>query len=219
MKKISKKLICGVGVFIGLVLVVWAGFSILKNFEFDVEVEETYEGRNHFFEVPEDYKSHLLIFPETVLDEMKIEKYAYEYIALPLTSSYDIYLEYTLEDELFDEEIQRLEDISVSYEGNTQKIVKMEQGEYDVYITSYMKNCAYEYALVDTANRKIVCIYTQLHEPSGEKVPQEYLVDLNTMEKEVGERFSVYYFKMMGNEYVLPTISGTEVKSTWYSNE
>ena len=144
-KKANKKLIWGVGIFIGLVLILGVVFAFFINMDWDIKVEmNEYKGRDAYFEVPEDYNSHLLIFPETVSDEMSIEKYAYESIALPFSSSYDIYLEYTLATELFDEEIQRLEEISVSYEGKTQKIVKMEQGEYDVYITSYMKDHAYE---------------------------------------------------------------------------
>ena len=224
MKKSNKKnvlitFVCAILSMIFICGICVVGYYFLKPETNVIEGEQYYKGRNAYFEEAEDYCSHLLVFPSSDVD-MNIQNYYYEKTFTIFLSSYDIYLEYSLDEEAYQKEKQRIENIAMQYKGIEQKAVNIENvSSYTVYVTSWIEERAYEYALLDDDNKKIVCVYSQLHEPKTAVIPAKYMLDINAANTALAEKFSIYYFKGSGNELILPQLSGDEIKSTWFPNK
>ncbi len=130
---------------------------------------------------------------------MQIEKYYYKDAVLPFDNAYDIYLEYSLAAKEYEAEKKRISELSLSYKKQQNKAIKVEGASpYDMYVTSWYENRAYEYALLDDENHKIVCIYSQYMELNGSVVPEKYRVDVDVVKKAVPNKYSMYYFKTGG---------------------
>lgn len=203
MKKLSKKaektlIICTIlGVAIALIVLV--AVIIFNPDIYVTEQVEDYKGRNAFFEVREDYFSHLLIFPESSADKLNIEKYYYKSQSGLFDNTYDIYLEYSLDDEEYEAEKKRISELDLSYEKQNNTAVKVENAStYEMYVTSWYATRAYEYVLLDDENRKIICIYSQLGDPNNSVIPEKYRVNIDEVNKSVSSKYSMYYFKTLG---------------------
>jgi len=188
-------MVLGAMIFSALILL----YFIINPEGHTMERPEDYKGRDAFFKVENDYFSHLLIFPESGSDELQIEKYYYKDAVLPFDNAYDIYLEYSLEAKEYEAEKKRIRELSLSYKKQQNKVIKVEgASSYDMYVTSWYEMRAYEYALFDDENHKIVCIYSQLGDPNGSAVPEKYHVDVDVVTKAVSKEYSMYYFKTGG---------------------
>lgn len=153
----------------------WAGvvsetYLVLTNVE-------DYQGREKFFEEEYvGYWSRLLIFPESNTENINIEKYYYERDYLSLDPIYKIVLVYTMNEEEYQNEKERLENIAVTENGNVKKISYIPDGfQYPAYVAAYEKGRVYEYALTDDNERRIVCVYYQMEELDENTIGADYM--------------------------------------------
>ena len=162
---------------------------------------ETYDG---------DIDSGLMIFPDTVRDDMKVNSFESSF----KTGLFDTYgylvLDYTLEEEQFTEEVERLKGLEATLENHdgkayTNKVMYAEEEySYPAYITIDGYTNTYEYALIDEAQCRIICVYHAYITP--EEFPYEdYLKLEKSCYDETGtlDEFSMYSHSFDGgNSYV-----------------
>ena len=182
MKK-SSKIVClilaAIIIIFSIVLMVgkklWT--SVVSETHLVLTNAEDYQGRKKFFEEEYvGYWSRLLIFPENNAENINIEKYYYERDYLSLDPIYKIVLIYTMNEEEYGHEKERLATISVTENGNVQKISYISDGfQYPAYVAAYEKGRVYEYALTDDNERRIICIYYQMEELDEDTVGADYM--------------------------------------------
>lgn len=203
MKKLTKKaemtlIICAI-LGIGIIMIALFAVIVFNPTIYTTEQTVDYKGREAFFEVREDYFSHLLIFPESNSDNLNIDKYYYRSESGLFDNSYDIYLEYSLDDDKYEAEKKRISELALSYKEQRNIAVKVENASlYEMYVTSWYAGRAYEYVLLDDENSKIVCIYLQLGTPNSSIIPEEYCVNIDVVNEAVSTKYSMYYFKTLG---------------------
>jgi hypothetical protein len=139
-----------------------------------------------------DYHSYLLIFSEKVTEDMKVEKYYY-HESPSLNILYTIFLEYTLESELFDKEKTRLSELKMSYNGEEKDILSIDTGSSDknCYLSIYDEYGNYEYAFTDDATHRIVCVFTQYD--GFDRVPEELQLTSFNLAKDQWESDKIAY--------------------------
>ena len=182
---------------------------------------EEYKGRAAYFEdESEGFYSHLLIFPEKELEGMEIKKYYYSEEVSLFDNFYSIYLEYTLDDENYQKEKERLGNLSMEYKGKQQYIEQIEHENFDaVYVAAWSEMRTCEYALLNEENNKIVCVFSQISELDNSVIPEQYLLDKDVMKDKFGEYFDIYYFKDGAGTYVMPELGSDELKRSWIPME
>lgn len=133
----------------------------------------------HISEEKEGIFSGLKIFPLELTEEMHNISYIYECENVAFNNGYFIYLEGVWSEEAFEQEIQRLRSISLSYREESKKIIyDAKTFAYPAYITVFddAEGCM-EYALVDEENKRIVYLYCQFQEHLLEsKVDKQYIL-------------------------------------------
>lgn len=159
-----------------------------------VEGADNYKGRTDICK--DDYLySHLLVFPEADTKGIQVQEYYYECEEF-IDNSYNIYVKYTMEKDVYEKERERIADISMTYKDRNQVITKVDgASEYTAYVASWDMDHTYEYALFDDETSSIVCVFTQHDEANNELIPKKYHLDENIMKESVGDDFNVYYFK------------------------
>lgn len=141
--------------------------------------------------------SLLMIFPEDVKDSYMVNQYYYCCGSAGLDNMYQMVLDYELPKDEFEAEVERLSKLSVEYNGQTQSVIyDTTNFQYPAYVTLFTKHSDYEYALIDEANNRIICILSCLEDIETLPVEKEYLpVDKEAYADEKGwYGYSMYHF-------------------------
>lgn len=158
-----------------------------RNFSGHLEMEES------------DLFSGVLIFPETISEQMEDVIYVYECGSLVLDNNYFIYLECVFDKEEFEKEAERIKKLSVTYNGETKNIIPEENAfEYPAYVSVYDEELLHmEYVLLNESEGKMVYVYSQLNPDSDEKIAQEYRKKENVdFENAVlNDGYNMYFFE------------------------
>lgn len=105
----------------------------------------------------------LALFPKAITEQYKVDSFYYYCSSQSLDTMYQIYLSYTLPPEDFRAEIERFDEMHFSFdgaEGGTRQYDDV-AFNYPAYVLSFReKHSTYEYALVDEANCRIICVYS-----------------------------------------------------------
>ncbi len=154
-----------------------------------------------------DLDSNLSVFPDTITDEMIVKNFESSLtIGLFDTDGY-IFLEYTLDKANFEKEVARLQNLHAkieNYDGEiyTNKVMYSEEEyAYPAYITINGYADTFEYALIDEANCRIICMYLAYY--NGDGFPyEEYLkLDKSCYEDYDNlDEFSMYTHTFDGGE-------------------
>lgn len=155
--------------FLGLIF----GLESLAN-DTDVRNDISQYDKSYYIETyGGDLDSKLTIFPDTINDHINV----LEFGSAMTTGLFDTYghiiLEYTLDDEDFTAEVNRLSSLALTitnYDGETYtNYVKYQEGTYfyPAYITIDGFGSTYEYALIDEENNRIICVYLAYLDSSG----------------------------------------------------
>ncbi len=154
----------------------------------------------------EDFKgySNLEIFPKDLPDSMNIENYYYFYQDTFLDATYQIFVEYTLTEEDYWNEVQRLSQIGEQNVEEVHRIVYDTQNfNYPAYVTVFENNLTYEYALLIEDQHKIVCVFTQFANRKDIGFDPAYLPDdfQSPGDPEVNTLggYNIYYFQLDEN--------------------
>jgi hypothetical protein len=154
----------------------------------------------------EDFKgySNLEIFPKDLPESINIENYYYFYQDTLFDATYQIFVEYTLSEEDYQAEVQRLSQIGEQNGGEAHRIVYDTQNfNYPAYVTVFGNNLTYEYALLIEDQNKIVCVFTQFANRKDIGFDPAYLPDgfqspgdpqVNTL-----GGYNIYYFQLDEN--------------------
>jgi hypothetical protein len=106
--------------------------------------------------------SHLMVFPD---DVDSIEYYSYKSSSKGLDNSYDIEMRAIYDESHFFEELNRLEKLSLSNNGETNYIIKdLEVIGQSNYVAVFNHNHTYEYVIIDNESNQITYIYKQFEE-------------------------------------------------------
>ena len=121
--------------------------------------------------------SFLYVFPEKINNPDKVKSYYYYCDNKGLfDNDYQMYLESEFSEDEFKEEVKRLSEIKVKYEGDENSIVYNNNDfKYPAYVAIKDKDCTYEYALVDDENNRVMYVYTRFMYESDIKFDKEYL--------------------------------------------
>lgn len=171
----------------------WGAETIVRNdiSQYDKNYYmETYRG---------DLDSTLSIFPDVISDTMNVRAFESSFtVGLFDTYGY-ILLDYTLNENAFEEEINRLNSLEMeikNYDGESYiNEVQYSKDDYfyPAYITIDGYRNTYEYALIDEENNRIICIYLTYLDDSG-FTHNEYLkLDRSDYESEDSlQKYSMY---------------------------
>jgi hypothetical protein len=137
-------------------LLFWGGSS----FETDsLEEYGVYQGHVEVEEALTEQYSSLLIFPKTLTPEMTVNDFYYACSTKGLDNSYQLLLDYQPPADKFQDEVERLRALSVSYNGETHRaIYDTENYPLPAYVTAYTKSGNREFALIDEKNHRIIAI-------------------------------------------------------------
>jgi hypothetical protein len=103
--------------------------------------------------------SQLLVFPERIAEEFKVNKYYYRCSAFGIDNTYQLILDYQLPPDAFEDEIGRLGALSITYKGEVKYVKEdSENFPYPAYVTMFTKHGDYEYALIDESNCRIIAV-------------------------------------------------------------
>ncbi len=164
-----------------------------NSIQIEITSADKFLGRDNLLsEENADYHSYLLTRPECVTEDMEIEKYYYnEYQSI--NNLYTILLVYTLKDEAYKKEKQRLSELKLSYGGKEKEIIYIDGGtsDRDSYLAIYDEYGNYEYTLTDDTNHRIVCVFTQYM--GYEKIPEEYQLKSFNLAKDLWESDKIAY--------------------------
>ena len=126
-------------------------------------------------------ESGLFLFPQEIASSKDAEYLYYCATDMHSIHQYGIYTAVTYTEQKFEEEVKRIADtqcqIQVSLQGESvinSVMYSEDLFKYPAYIAIYNSNLSYEYALLDTANNKIIYVYLQLKD-GNEIIPEEYL--------------------------------------------
>jgi hypothetical protein len=103
--------------------------------------------------------SKLLVFPQKLSADWVVNDFYYSCSNGGLDNSYQLLLDYQLSPEDFKAEVERLQKLSVSFEGWTNRIIyDTENFKYPAYVTVYTNNGGCEFALIDDAKHRIIAV-------------------------------------------------------------
>lgn len=143
----------------------------------------------------QDRQGKLSVFPDTV-ENMQVEEYLYQFSTGLLDSNYQIFLKSKLSKAEYQKEVKRLENISDSLDGKTQKI-HLDNTSFclPAYVTICNFDFTYEYALVDEENTTIYYVYLQFIDKENIKFDKELLPE-NYLCEEKDKIFSIYAYPL-----------------------
>jgi len=134
------------------------------------------EGLLHGEEYTEIY-SQLLGFPEST-EAITVEEYLFRKETALFDTPCQIFLRYSMSEETFASEKERLLNTSISYGGEENKPIYLENicGGY-AYVITYDRLGNYEYVILNEDKNEIVCVFLQREYFSESKIPEEYRLD------------------------------------------
>lgn len=146
-----------------------------------------------------EYNSYLMGFPESA-EDIEIEDFCYREESCGLDTTYHIYLRYTMSEEKYAMEKERLENLTLRYEGQEQTPAYIENVHKNpAYVMACEKSTiglrTYEYVLVDDAKREIVCVFLRYAELEDTKIPTEYLLWEVPIMRQLSDDYNIYYFQ------------------------
>lgn len=149
-----------------------------------------------------DIKGKLDIFPKSMEEETQTE-YFYSYKSGILDGTYQIYLKRQLSSLQYEHEIERLQGITDTYEGQVHAITFDKNNYmYPAYVSIYNFDSTYAYALCDEENYIIYYIYLQFIPQNkiqfdNELLPKGYLTDEN--------KYNMYAYKIENDGWYYQT--------------
>lgn len=147
----------------------------------------------------QDRQGKLSVFPDTV-EKMQVEEYLYQFSTGLLDSNYQIFLKSKLSKAEYQKEVKRLENISDSLDGKTQKIYLDNKSFcFPAYVTICNFNFTYEYALVDEENTTIYYVYLQFIDKEDIKFDKKLLPG-NYLCEDKNKIFSIYAYPLEDGE-------------------
>ena len=205
----KEKIIAVIGAILGLILYFVLIFAIIcflysytslySKYETD-DITEYGRFENHIEMESEELfsnRSQLMIFPKEIRASYTVNQYYYSCGSAGFDNMYQMVLDYELPQEEFMEEVERLSKLSAEYDGNKQFIRYDTQNyKYPAYVTMFTKHSDYEYALIDEANNRIICILSCVTDIESLPVDKEYLpIDKEAYADEEGwYGYSMYHF-------------------------
>jgi hypothetical protein len=103
--------------------------------------------------------SSLLIFPKTLPTDAKVNDFLYVCSSKGLDNSYQLLLDYQLLPGEFKKEVERLQNLSVSYGEKTNRVIyDTELFSYPAYVTVCTEDGDLEFALIDEKNNRIIAV-------------------------------------------------------------
>jgi hypothetical protein len=126
----------------------------------DINNYGIYEGHIETEDALTKQFTQLLIFPEELSDEWTVNDFYYSCSNKGLLdNSYQLLLDYQLPPEDFKAELERLQNLSVTFEGQTRQVAyDTESFRYPAYVTAYEKSGNCEFALIDEENHRIIAV-------------------------------------------------------------
>ncbi|MFA9377917.1 MAG: hypothetical protein ACERKZ_14345 [Lachnotalea sp.] len=160
------------------------------------EEKRVHNHKNYANRQWKNYRSHLLVFPENAIKDMKVEKFYYCNFQSTMCQ-YTLLFIYTLDDKAYKQEKERLSKLKVKYNEEEKNVLYVEKDSTKhCYITIGDDNGDYEYALADDTQNKIVCVFTQ--HMGLIKIPNEYRISNIYLYKNARENekvgFNMYWF-------------------------
>jgi len=173
----------------------------------DINQYGIYSG--HIEKEQEQLSSYLMVFPKALPHSAKVEDYYYFCSDKGLDNTYQIYLEYALDETDYTTEIKRLSQISMKYKGAVQKVIQDTTGfNYPAYITIFDNYNSFEYALTDDINHKIVCVYSHRMDIDTNIVDKNYLPKGFTIPDKLidpkWEGYNMYQFPLNNDGRIMP---------------
>lgn len=137
-----------------------------------------------------------LVFPEEVPESAQEITFYNYYRDTWNAPTVQTYLQCTYDDNIYEQELDRLENTSKTYGKDRKVLLRDEQGKYNYPAYIAVENAAhcYEYALL-TGENQITYIYTSYFDREDVEFSQDYLPsDFMTSEgREFGSGYSIYY--------------------------
>lgn len=164
--------------FVGGIVYFFSESGLYSHYETD-DISEygIYEGHTEM-EAEELFscRSLLMIFPKEIKDSYKVNQYYYSCGSAGFDNMYQMVLDYELPEEEFEEEVERLSQLSAEYKNQTKSIVyDTDNFEYPAYVTCFTKHSDYEYALIDEENHRIICILSCIEDINRLPMNKKYL--------------------------------------------
>lgn len=143
--------------------------------------------------------THFLIFPEKIPDSAEAVEYCYQYENGWARPMCQIYLSYSLDQEEYEKEENRLSSLSWESPGKGLLTVRKELASFrkPAYVTIAGYDFCYEYALMDEEKRTIVYIYAMntVRDDllfSQEFLPDYYMEEFDDLTVKGTDRFTMY---------------------------
>ena len=158
-----------------------------------------YNKRHYIEDFQGDLDSNLSIFPDSIDSTMNVLQFESSFTTGLFDTSGYLLLEYTLDEEAFAQEIARLSSLQMeinNYNGESYtNSVKYSEDLYfyPAYITIDGYTSTYEYALIDSENNRIICIYlTYVDESEFEHKKYLKLDRADYKSEDTIKKFSMY---------------------------
>ena len=140
-----------------------------------------------------DFHSQLYIFPESI-EGKEITKFVFSNTTDLFNGSWLMYLGLKWDEEGFNNELTRLDNVKAVYKtGDIKPVIKYE--EQSLYLTIYKDN-RYEYALYNSETFEIVYVSNQLYEWKDTPVIAEHILPSVTIPVEFDDgnnSYNIYY--------------------------
>lgn len=201
-----------IGLFLLLLIIVYMNATdrIVEEY-MTKEISEYGNWDGHMDLERESLESGLFLFPQEIAPAEDAEYLYYCASDMHSIHQYGIYTAVTYTEQKFEEEVKRIADtrcqVQVSLQGETvtNSVMYSENlFKYPAYVAIYNSNLSYEYALLDTANNKIIYVYLQLKD-GNEIIPEEYLpieaVGTDMYVNNSWENQNLYYSKDKNGDY------------------
>jgi hypothetical protein len=142
-------------------VIVFTGALFLSGDSFETRSVEEYGSYEGHIEAEDALFSHssLLIFPKTLPTDAKVNDFLYACSSKGLDNSYQLLLDYQLRPAEFQKEVERLQNLSVSYGEQTNQVI-YDAGlfPYPAYVTVCTEDGDLEFALIDEKNNRIIAV-------------------------------------------------------------
>lgn len=165
----------------------------------------------HIEKEREQLNSYLMIFPKVLPNSARVQNYYYFCSNKGFDNSYEIYLNCTLNESDYVNEIKRMFQIRMKYKGEIHNVIHDTVGfNYPAYITVFNSYGTFEYALVNEAERQIVYIYSQVKGKGLDKkvidtryMAKDFVIPVKLRGSE-SEGYNMYYYKINDNDRIIP---------------
>lgn len=197
-----------------LLIVVFVPLFASCSENYVTENDVTQYGKHHFYDVwGGDIDSALLVFPDSISENANVSAFFHRYQTGLFDTSGEIFLQYTLPEEEFNNEVLRIADISVTiydrtiFNKNNSVTNKIRyDGDsfgFEAYVASDGYCSVFEYALIDRDSFTITCVYISYYDSATTKINAEYLKKDKKEMKDCGlGGFTIYAHSFdNGNSY------------------